>query len=246
MKRILNVMLLSSVAMGLSTLSAAASKLSLTNSEVKALTKTATTPEDHLKLARYYDQKSESLLIESRKHEEMAADYRKNPIFASNKFFNRTLGHCEYLAKSDRESGEQMRLVALAHRADAQGAEFASIPVSTAFAAPQAASPKPATEPKVNLTKKQVMALIEAAKTPEDHLKLARYYDQQAAQLLAQSKEHHEMAEAYRRNGITNGSKFAASTVGHCEYFAKSDRDASEKMKELAASHREMAANAGK
>ena len=29
------------------------------------------------------------------------------------------------------------------------------------------------------------LIVIEAAKTPEDHQKLARYYDQQAAQLLA-------------------------------------------------------------
>jgi hypothetical protein len=54
------------------------------------------------------------------------------------------------------------------------------------------------------------------------------------------------MAEAYKKNPMNTGSKLVTSTVGHCEYLAKSDRDASEKMKVLAASHREMAANAGK
>ena len=99
---------------------------------------------------------------------------------------------------------------------------------------------------KANLTNKQVKALIAAAKTPEDHAALARYYDQKADTLLAESKDHEEMAAAYRKNPMNSGSKFITNTVGHCEYFAKSDREKAEKMKEMAAEHRAMAEAAGK
>src|SRR5215471_9083240 len=94
--------------------------------------------------------------------------------------------------------------------------------------------------PRVSLTKKQVKALIANAKTPEDHLTLARYYDQEAESLLADAKDHDEMAAAYRKNPMTSGSKFVTNTVGHCEYFAKADRERADKMKEMAAEHRAM------
>src|SRR5438045_3023178 len=97
-----------------------------------------------------------------------------------------------------------------------------------------------AAEPKGNLTSKQVKALIAAAKTPEDHLQLARYYDQKAESLLAEAKDHDDMAAAYRKNPMNSGSKFVTSTVGHCESFAKSDREKAEQMKEMAAEHRAM------
>jgi len=102
-----------------------------------------------------------------------------------------------------------------------------------------------AAQPKVNLTKKEVKVLIETAKTPEDHLKLAQYYDQRAEDLLAESKEHEDMAAAYRKNRMA-GSKFFPMSVQHCESFAKSNREGAQKMKEMAAEHRAMAEKAGK
>lgn len=45
-------------------------------------------------------------------------------------------------------------------------------------------------EPSPPLTKQQVKALIKTAKTPEDHLKLARYFRYEAARLTAEAKDH--------------------------------------------------------
>jgi hypothetical protein len=101
-------------------------------------------------------------------------------------------------------------------------------------------------ESKINLTKKQLKILIATARTPDDHLKLARHYDEQAANLLAEATDHDEMAAAYRKNPMNTGSKFITSTVGHCEYFANAEREKAEKMKEIAAEHRAIAGNADK
>src|SRR5690349_10727365 len=98
-----------------------------------------------------------------------------------------------------------------------------------------------AAEPKVSLTKKQVKALIASAKTPEDHLTLSRYYEQEAESLSADAKDHNERAAAYRKNPMNGGSKFVTNTVGHCEYFAEADTEPADKMKEMAAEHRAMA-----
>jgi hypothetical protein len=102
-----------------------------------------------------------------------------------------------------------------------------------------------ATKPKVDLTKQEVKVLIATAKTPEDHLKLAQYYDQRAELYLAESKDHEELAEAYRKNPMA-GSKFFPMTAKHCEETAKSFRKNAAKMKELAAAHRTMAEKAAK
>jgi hypothetical protein len=101
-----------------------------------------------------------------------------------------------------------------------------------------------AATPKVDLSKKQVKVLTATAKTPEDHLKLAQYYDQRAELLLAKSKEHEEMAEASRKNPMSGG-KFFPMSVGHCESTAKSYRQDAQKMKEVADEHRAMAAKTG-
>jgi hypothetical protein len=101
-----------------------------------------------------------------------------------------------------------------------------------------------AAKPTVDLTKKEVKNLIVTAKTPDDHLKLAHYYNQRAEVLLVKSKEHEEMAEASRNNRMA-GSKFFPMTVGHCESSAKSYRQDAEKLKVIAAEHRAMAEKAG-
>jgi len=53
------------------------------------------------------------------------------------------------------------------------------------------------TSPK--LTSKEVNALIQNAKTPEDYEKLAAYFNQKAATLEAEAKEHKDLANAYHK-----------------------------------------------
>jgi DNA-binding transcriptional regulator GbsR (MarR family) len=60
------------------------------------------------------------------------------------------------------------------------------------------AQPSKATQPQVQLTKKEVKALSAGAKTPEDHMKVAAYFNQKADQLEAESREHEALAGKYR------------------------------------------------
>lgn len=61
---------------------------------------------------------------------------------------------------------------------------------------------------------------------------------------LAQSKEHQEMAEQYKKNLVTRSSKYVTGTVNHCEYVAKSLKSDATQMQELAQLHEQMAKDA--
>jgi hypothetical protein len=114
--------------------------------------------------------------------------------------------------------------------------------VMTAAAFGQAASKQQPTGNK--LSKQQLMSLIATAKTPAEHQRIADYYNAKALDFLAQSKEHQEMAEQYKKNVVTSSSKYAAGTVNHCEYLAKSLKDDATQMQELAQEHEQMAKDA--
>ncbi len=94
------------------------------------------------------------------------------------------------------------------------------------------------------LTKRQLISLIATAKSPTEHQRIAEYYHAKAQEYLAQAKEHEEMADAYKKNPMTNSSKFATGTVNHCEYFEQSFKDMATKMQELADMHEQMAKEA--
>ena len=94
------------------------------------------------------------------------------------------------------------------------------------------------------LSKKQLLALISTAHTPAEHTRIAEYYQAQATAFLAESKEHEEMATAYRNNPATNNSKFVAGTVNHCEYIAQSLKKDADQAQDLAKLHEEMAKGA--
>lgn len=99
------------------------------------------------------------------------------------------------------------------------------------------------TESNARLTKKEVKALVATAKTPEDHMKLARHFKQEADRLEAEAKEHDELATEYRKNPNAMAMKMPMSgrSAEHCEYFAKSAREAAKAARELAATHEQMA-----
>jgi hypothetical protein len=104
-----------------------------------------------------------------------------------------------------------------------------------------------AAQPK-QLTKKEVVALITTAKSPEDHMRLARYYKAEADRLEVEAKDHDELAATYRTSIASQAAAekmpMAANTAAHCESFAKSVRDAANADRELAASHEQMAKDA--
>jgi len=104
-----------------------------------------------------------------------------------------------------------------------------------------------AAQPK-HLSKKEVVALITSAKSPEDHMQLAGYYKAEADRLEAEAKDHEELAAAYRKSTTSQAAAeklpMAPNTAAHCEYFAKSVRDAANAARELAAAHEQMAKDA--
>lgn len=95
------------------------------------------------------------------------------------------------------------------------------------------------------LNKQQLNALIASAQTPEEHLRIAKYYDGQAQDYLAQAKEHEAMIASYKANSSLSTNKNYASTIGHCEYFVKTFRQMAAKSNELARLHALMAKDAG-
>ncbi len=79
-----------------------------------------------------------------------------------------------------------------------------------------------------------ITTLIKTAKTPEDHLKIAEYYEEQAAMMEKKASLHQSMAKAYQGGKMT-GMSF------HCEKLAKESRASAEQYRALAAEHRKMA-----
>lgn len=102
-----------------------------------------------------------------------------------------------------------------------------------------------ASKPKAEkLSKQQLLSLVATAKTPAEHRRIAKYYETQANNYLAQAKEHQELAEAYKKNPIFSSSKYATGTIDHCDYFVKSFQEDAAKMRELAEMHKQMATDA--
>ncbi len=95
------------------------------------------------------------------------------------------------------------------------------------------------------LTKSQLRSLIATATTPEQHMRLVQYYEAEAQHYQAESNEHLEMAEQFKKNPITNNSKFVFGTVNHCEYYGQLFKQDAIKMQNLAHMHEQMAEAAG-
>ena len=90
------------------------------------------------------------------------------------------------------------------------------------------------TSPK--LTSKQVNALIENAKTPEDYEKLATYFNQKAATLDSQAKEHKDMANAFHR-----GKSPVMQNAELCDKAAADETEAAQQNRAIAESYKKMA-----
>ena len=112
--------------------------------------------------------------------------------------------------------------------------------VFTAVAFAQTSQPQPKPE---KLSKQQLSSLIDNAKTPAEHSRIAQYYEAEAQESLAQSNQHEQMATEYKQNPATSSSKFSTGTVNHCEYQAQRLKAKAEKLEELAQVHEQLALN---
>ena len=50
------------------------------------------------------------------------------------------------------------------------------------------------------MTAREAKTLVATAKTPKDHLKIARYFNQEAEQFESEARDHEELTAAYRKN----------------------------------------------
>jgi hypothetical protein len=96
----------------------AAAPQGLTKNEVKRLTATAESREDHLKLASYYKAEADTLDAQAEGYEEAAAAYRGGPI-VKNLMAPSTAGRYEFLAKGFRDKAKSDRLLAASHETEA-------------------------------------------------------------------------------------------------------------------------------
>jgi len=101
-----------------------------------------------------------------------------------------------------------------------------------------------AVEPAGALTRDEAKALISAAKTPEDHMKLSGYYRAEALKLQAEVKDHEAMAAAYDKNPLAHPIPKGPSLGQHCRNLVKYYGDAAKAHNELADMHEAMARNA--
>ena len=98
-------------------------------------------------------------------------------------------------------------------------------------------------EPKGELGKDEVRALVASAKTPSDHMKLAGHYTALAIKHEAEAQEHEALAVEYNRNPQLAASKhpMTPNSAEHCRFFAEHCRKAAKEMRAMAAEHEEMA-----
>jgi hypothetical protein len=94
------------------------------------------------------------------------------------------------------------------------------------------------------LSNKELISLIATAKTPAEHRRIAEYFKAEAQDYLAQSKDHEQMAEAYKKNPVLSNDKFHLGTVNHCEYLAQHFKEVAAQFQELAEIHEKMAQGA--
>jgi hypothetical protein len=117
----------------------------------------------------------------------------------------------------------------------AAGVGYAA-PVATAAPVAQASSSD-------FLSGKEVRDLIANAKTPADHLKLAKHFEAVAARYEADAADHVAEAKAYRSGPNASESKRPGSpdTAVHCDRLAAAARNAATAARELARDHEKMA-----
>ena len=97
----------------------------ITPTEAKELIATANTAGDHMKLAQYFHQQAAVYEAEALDHDAMIVGYKKNAVMFSRNTLEggRAIGHCQYLAKSNRGMAKAVEEMAVAHEGMAKHAK---------------------------------------------------------------------------------------------------------------------------
>ena len=93
------------------------------------------------------------------------------------------------------------------------------------------------------LPQKQVKELVANARTPADHVKLAKHFTALAAKYEAEATEHAELADVYRKNPRRPRveAALAPDTAGHCDRLVQLNRESARAALDVAADHERMA-----
>jgi hypothetical protein len=94
----------------------------LSKSELKALLAKASTPQEHLRLARHFEAKAKQYEAESLEHAEMAKLYRARPTTSETKrpMAPDTAAHCDLVSENLSKAASEARALAQAHSAMAK------------------------------------------------------------------------------------------------------------------------------
>ena len=90
----------------------------------------------------------------------------------------------------------------------------------------------------------QLMHMIQSAKTPADHQKIAAVYEQQARDDQAAAEKHQSMERMYRGIDPTGGGRGSGQMAAHCKRIADDYSRAAKEHSQLAKLHRDAAASA--
>jgi hypothetical protein len=90
---------------------------------------------------------------------------------------------------------------------------------------------------------RDLRSALKAAKTPEDHERIAAYYKAKSERLSDQAVEYQQAAMAYRKSPVVKNLT-APNTAARYEYIAEEFREEAKANRKLAASHEQMARDA--
>lgn len=90
----------------------------LGKAELKKLVATASTPQDHERIAKHFDAKAAQYEADAKDHDELAAEYATQLPGQHSKHpgWPQTAEHCKYFAKQARRTAEEARQLAADHR----------------------------------------------------------------------------------------------------------------------------------
>jgi hypothetical protein len=96
--------------------------------------------------------------------------------------------------------------------------------------------------PKTINRDRDLKSALRAAKTPEDHLRIAAYCRAKAERLDTQATDYEQAAAAYRSEPMVK-NLISPTTPGRYEYMAKGFREEAQSSRQLAESQEQMAKN---
>ncbi len=82
----------------------------------------------------------------------------------------------------------------------------------------------------------EINKLIETATTPEDHIKIAEYYEKQVKKMEERARLHGTLADSYKNRG-----KPFSGLAKHCSDLSKRYTEAAKDYKAMAIDHMKMA-----